>query len=220
MESVVAMPSATASCLSLAAGLLTAFGSFGSASLSSGSAASPVSGHAGFAPQHLQKPPPPDFQVGQTLTLSALVTRSDTIVGGEVLDLKSSWTVDRSDIFTTVVLRVDRRLKGSGRDLIRFRVPGGRVGEDWVHVTHAPRFELGERALVFLRSGGGRLSTVVGMEAGKRHLAVGDDGVERILPEFHGDGEGGRPGVALATMEEFAAALPRIEALAAGRRHD
>lgn len=98
------------------------------------------------------------------MTLSALVGRSDTIVAGEVLDLQSSWTADRSEIFTTVVLRVDRRLKGTGRDLVRFRVPGGRVGEDWLHVTHTPRFELGESALVFLRASGGRLPTVVGME--------------------------------------------------------
>lgn len=148
------------------------------------------------------------------------MTRADAIVAGEVLDLQSSWAADRSEIFTTVVLRVDRRLKGSGSDLVRFRVPGGRVGEDWLRVTHTPRFELGERALVFLRDAGGRLPTVVGMEAGKRHLAVDDDGVERILPELHWDGGGGGPAAAVATVEELAATLPRIDALAADRRND
>lgn len=164
--------------------------------------------------------PPQEFRFGEPLGLSALVGRSDMIVAGEVLDLRSSWTPDRSNIFTTVILRVDRQLKGGGGDVVRFRIPGGTVGEDWVYVTHAPRFALGERALVFLRSGGGRLPTVVGMEAGKRHLAADDDGSERILPEFYWARGAGRPEVALDTVEALAAAMPRLEALALDRRED
>ncbi len=62
-------------------------------------------------------------------SLDELVERSDTIVAGEVLDLRSAWTADRREIFTTVTVRPDRRFKGGEQRLIRFRIPGGTVGE-------------------------------------------------------------------------------------------
>ena len=187
--------------------------------LSSAVGAFPTPPHA-FVGAQPRLGPPPELSFGDELTLPALVSRSDTIVAGEVLDLKPSWNAERSDIFTTVILRVDRRLKGSGGDVIRFSIPGGAMGDEWIRVTHAPRFELGERALVFLRSGGGRLPTVVGMEAGKRHLAADEDGSERIRPEFHWNPGDVGPAVALATVEELAAALPRLAAQALSRRQD
>ena len=155
---------------------------------------------------------PDERPVEDSLTLPDLVTQADLIVAGEVVDLKSSWNVERSDIATTVILRADRFLKGSASGEIRFRIPGGAIGDDWVWVTHAPRFEIGEWALVFLRFGGPRLPTVVGMEAGKRHLVADDDGSERILPELRWrEGAAGAP-VVLTTIGELAAALPRVEA--------
>lgn len=127
-------------------------------------------------------------------SLSELVERSDTIVAGEVLDLRSAWTTDRSEIFTTVTLRPDRRFKGGGRSLVRFRIPGGTVGNTRLTVTHVPVFGVGERALVFLAGESGRLPRVVAGEAGKRHIRAGEDGEEAILPGFAvaGPGAGGR----------------------------
>ena len=155
---------------------------------------------------------PEVLRPGYELTLPDLVSLSDVIVAGQVLDVRPSWNADRSDIFTTVIARVDRPLKGRAAGEVRFRVPGGTVGDAWVWVTHAPRFEIGERALIFLRSNGGRLPTVVGMEAGKRRLLTDDDGSERILPELlWSDVEPARQ-VVVTTVDEFAAALSRIEA--------
>ena len=100
-------------------------------------------------------------------SLSELVELSETIVAGEVLDMRSSWTADRRQIFTTVTLRTDRRLKGGGGALIRFRIPGGTVGDTRLRVTHSPQFAVGERALVFLAGESGRLPRVVAGEAGE-----------------------------------------------------
>ena len=90
-------------------------------------------------------------------SLSELVERSDTIVAGEVLEMRSAWTADRREIFTAVTLRPDRRFKGGERSLIRFRIPGGTVGNTRLMVTHAPVFAIGEQALVFLAGESGRL---------------------------------------------------------------
>ena len=143
-------------------------------------------------------------------SLDELVERSDTIVAGEVLDLRSAWTADRREIFTTVTLRPDRRLKGGERSLIRFRIPGGTVGDTRLTVTHSPVFAVGEQALVFLAGDSGRLPRVVAGEAGKRHLRVGDDGEQTILPGF-AVSEGGIAGITgLSTLDDLAMALPRL----------
>ena len=136
-------------------------------------------------------------------------------MAGEVLDLRPAWTADRREIFTTVTLRPDRRFKGAERSLIRFRVPGGTVGDTRLTVTHVPVFSVGEKALVFLAGDSGRLPRVVAGEAGKRHLQTGDDGEELILPGFvlSGARDGGM--TELTTLNELAGALPRL--LAANR---
>ena len=150
-------------------------------------------------------------------SLDELVERSDTIVAGEVLDLRSAWTADRREIFTTVTLRPDRRLKGGERSLIRFRIPGGTVGDTRLTVTHSPVFAVGEQALVFLAGDSGRLPRVVAGEAGKRYLRVQDNGGQRILPGFAvSEGGAGRPR-GLGTLEDLAAAMPGLLAAAQSR---
>ena len=150
-------------------------------------------------------------------SLDELVERSDTVVAGEVLDLRSAWTADRREIFTTVTLRPDRRFKDGEQGLIRFRIPGGTVGDTRLTVTHSPGFSVGERALVFLAGEGGRLPRVVGGEAGKRHLRTGEDGEEVILPGFALSGPGAGGLTELRTLDDLAGALPRLLAGARSR---
>lgn len=146
-------------------------------------------------------------------SLPELLDLSQTVVAGEVLDTQSSWTPDRRQIFTTVTLRTDRRFKGGDASLVRFRVPGGTVGDTRLLVTHSPQFSVGERALVFLAGESGRLPRVVAGEAGKRHLRAGDDGRETILPAFSlSPADTAGRAVELSTLDDLASALPRIEA--------
>ena len=138
--------------------------------------------------------------------LSELVERSDTIIAGEVLDMRSAWTTDRREIFTTVTLRTERNLKGAARNLVRFRIPGGTVGDTRMIATHSAQFMMGERALVFLSGESGRLPRVTAGEAGKRHLRTDDDGTERILPGFALSESGVAPG-GFDTLDDLAEAL-------------
>ena len=150
-------------------------------------------------------------------SLEKLVERSDTIVAGEVLDMRAAWTADRREIFTTVTLRPDRRFKGGDRSLIRFRIPGGTVGDTRLTVTHSPVFSVGEQALVFLAGDSGRLPRVVAGEAGKRHVRVGDDGEATILPGFAFSQSGAGATTGLGTLDELASAMPRLLAAAPSR---
>ena len=150
-------------------------------------------------------------------SLDSLVERSDTVVAGEVLDMRSSWSTDRREIFTTVTLRPDRRFKGGGRSLVRFRIPGGTVGDTRLTVTHSPVFAVGEHALVFLTGESGRLPRVVAGEAGKRHIRTGADGAQTILPGFavSDGGVGGTTGI--GTLDDLAATMPELLAAARSR---
>ena len=131
--------------------------------------------------------------------------------------MRSAWTVDRREIFTTVTLRADRRFKGGRGSLIRFRIPGGTVGDIRLEVTHSPVFAIGERALVFLAGESGRLPEVVAGEAGKRHIRIGEDGEETVLPGF-ALSEAGNGGVTgLSTLDDLARAMPGLLAAARSR---
>ncbi|MDE0476124.1 MAG: hypothetical protein OXI50_16350 [Gammaproteobacteria bacterium] len=150
-------------------------------------------------------------------SLSTLVEFSDTVVAGEVLDMRSAWTVDRHEIFTTVTLRPDRRFKGGGRSLIRFRIPGGTVGDTRLEVTHSPVFAIGERALVFLAGDSGRLPEVVAGEVGKRHIRIGVDGEETVVPGFALPEAGNGRVTGLSTLDDLARAMPGLLAAARSR---
>lgn len=138
--------------------------------------------------------------------LSELVENSDTIVAGEVLDMRSAWTADRREIFTTVTLRAERGFKGNARNLVRFRIPGGTVGDTRMMATHSAQFMVGERALVFLSGESGRLPRVTSGEAGKRHLRTGEDGTDRILPGF-ALAESDPGGMGFDTLDDLADAI-------------
>ena len=143
-------------------------------------------------------------------SLGELVERADTIVAGEVLDMRSAWIADRRAIFTTVTLRPDRRFKGGEKSLIRFRIPGGTVGDIRLRVTHSASLAIGEQVLVFLAGDSGRLPRVVAGEAGKRQIRVGGDGEQTILPRF-AVSEGGAGGISgISTLDDLAVAMPGL----------
>ncbi len=135
-------------------------------------------------------------------TAAELVEESHSIVAGEVTDTHADWSADRTEIFTTVTLRVEQSLAGPERTSVRFRVPGGTVGDMRLMVTHSPQFAVGERVLVFLAGAPGRLPQVTAGEAGKRSLATGENGERLILPPITLE-DGVAP--ALSTLEEFRA---------------
>ena len=146
-------------------------------------------------------------------SLAELVRRSSHIVAGEVLDTRTSWATHGREIFTTVTLRVDHRLKGAaGTNAVRFRNPGGTMGNFHMEVTDSPSFEIGETVLVFLGSQVDRgLSTVVGGEAGKRRIRQEADGSWWLTPPLSLEPLLGRRSPAVLTVGDLSAELSRLE---------
>ena len=92
--------------------------------------------------------------VVQDLGLDRALELSSDVVTGEVIH-QEAYRTERGLIYTETLLRVDQSLKGSSAsgDTIVLRHLGGLVGELGMEVAGMPRFESGERLLLFLEPG-------------------------------------------------------------------
>jgi hypothetical protein len=70
---------------------------------------------------------------------------------GEVVSATGEWVPGRATIQTRVVLTVVELVKGTAPSPLTFTHLGGRVGDEASAVGGGPRFQSGERVLVFLR---------------------------------------------------------------------
>jgi len=90
-------------------------------------------------------------EMGRSL-LEELITGADCVVVGTVAECASYWNDERTGIYTSVVLAVEERWKGTvSQDRITVTAPGGEVDGMWQWVSHTASFEKGERAVVLLK---------------------------------------------------------------------
>jgi hypothetical protein len=106
-------------------------------------------------------------------TLDELTAEAAAIFVGEVVEVGARRldTRDGSKVVTEVVFRVERTLKGDPRTLVRLEFLGGTVGEARVWIPGMPRFRPGDRDVLFVSPGGGRLSPLVGFAEGRFRLS-------------------------------------------------
>lgn len=83
-----------------------------------------------------------------------IVTGSQIIAFGRVVDTTAEMSEDRKRVDTLVTLRVDTYLKGGPGETVVFTVPGGQVGRYRNVMVGAPTFEAGEEAVFFLTARG------------------------------------------------------------------
>lgn len=87
------------------------------------------------------------------LSLKDLTIGSDAIVVGEVIEIQSQWSLDKSIILTIATLQIHEILKGNVQsNQIFIQYPGGKVGDIGLKVTDMPSFHKKEKVLVFLKS--------------------------------------------------------------------
>lgn len=85
------------------------------------------------------------------LQVEDLVHMSPVVLVGEVNTVESGWNPQRTQIHTRVLITPIEVLKGPA-DLgtVKVKFLGGKVGDTVAHLPGAPRFEAGEKVLVFL----------------------------------------------------------------------
>src|SRR5262245_54669088 len=79
-----------------------------------------------------------------------MVNRSQTIVYGRVVDVRSQMTGGRRAIESLVTIDVLESIKGGGSRTVVFRVPNGQVGRYRRLTVGAPEFAAGDEVVLFL----------------------------------------------------------------------
>jgi hypothetical protein len=111
-----------------------------------------------------------------------MVTASQAIIHGRVVDVRSEVTRDRMMVVSYVTLHVDESLKGSIGESVTFRVPGGQVGRYRRIIVGAPRFERGDEVVVFLSARGPSFPYLFGLSQGVYRVARAADGRAIVTP--------------------------------------
>jgi hypothetical protein len=84
-------------------------------------------------------------------TLGELTEVAESIIIGDVTDIKAEWNPEHTSIYSDITISVEGYLKGTGQNKKVIRVPGGVVGDVGQWVSNAPVFRVGERVALFLK---------------------------------------------------------------------
>jgi hypothetical protein len=95
-----------------------------------------------------------------------IVSGSQVIVYGRVIDVRAEWFDDRRRIDTIVTFEAGTYLKGGPGGTVTFRVPGGQIGRYRNLMVGAPEFQPGEEAVLFLQAEGPAVAHVFGLNQG------------------------------------------------------
>ena len=145
-------------------------------------------------------------------TFEEMTDRADLVFVGKVVELKAEWQVAGTNqaIFTLVEFHTEEILKGTAPASISLRFLGGKVGGMTLEVVAVPKFEAGDRVLLFVEGNGVQFCPLVGVYHGKFGVRK-DDKSSRDIVFMHdgkplrdvaeiGAGEGARDGAERARL--------------------
>ncbi len=112
----------------------------------------------------------------------ALVSTADTILVGEVMNVRSEWetTRDGRAIITLVTFRVADVWKGSLGLVTQLEFLGGTIGQTSMVVSGVPQFAVGQRDVLFVGATVKTVSPIVGLMQGRMKIERDVNGVDRI----------------------------------------
>lgn len=87
------------------------------------------------------------------IPFETIVSQSEIIIRGRVVDRVSFWSDDGRTIYTDVTIATTETLKGKlDGHQTTVRVEGGEVGNVGIHVEHQPTFRIDENVIIFMAS--------------------------------------------------------------------
>lgn len=131
----------------------------------------------------------------RALTFEQLIAGADAIVRGRVAALRTREDPASGAIWTQVIVEAERVLKGQPRVQLVFEQLGGRVGARELTLEGAPGFEVGDRAVWFVRESQ-RLTPILGLTQGRFPITTATGGDRVTLADgraFNSVAEIGRP---------------------------
>ena len=116
-------------------------------------------------------------------TFDELVAQAELIFQGEVTAVKSQWVGEGAQrhIVSYVTFRIEDSLKGTPGQSYTIRMLGGTVGDESMGVTDAPKFDVGDRDLLFVQNNGTQFIPLVGIMYGRFHVQRDQTGHESVL---------------------------------------
>lgn len=146
--------------------------------------------------------------------LRELAHDAKAVARGRVVAVEARWLEGRRGIETLVTLETEAYLKGSLGERVQFRVPGGSLGRFRNVVVGAPRFDVGQRAIVFLGTRGPSVPFILGLNQGVyrlEHTAAGDFVTPPpTVPAAVAPVSRGSQHLAAAPLAEFEARVQRL----------
>ena len=118
--------------------------------------------------------------------MTTVVTGSEVVVHGRVVDVTSALTEGRRSIYSVVTVAVDEALKGNPGRTVAFRIPVGQVGRYKRVVVGAPEFAVGEEVVVFLRGAPPKMPVLFGLSQGVYRVRRGDASSRQAASNFIG----------------------------------
>ena len=102
------------------------------------------------------------------MSTEELTLSSDTVITGQVEDVKSQWSKDGKTIVTNVSIIPSQVLRGNavGQKVV-LEYEGGEVGDIGLKVSDMPAFIKGENVLLFLKEGKSKANGTVHNVVGK-----------------------------------------------------
>ncbi|MDQ2825275.1 MAG: hypothetical protein M3R29_07490 [Verrucomicrobiota bacterium] len=121
-------------------------------------------------------------------TFDQLVDQAELIFQGTVTDVRSQWVGEGSQrqIVSYVTFKVEDAIKGSPGESYAIRMLGGTVGDETMGVSDAPKFNLGDKNILFVENNGSQFVPLVGIMHGRFRIERDQSGQEVVMSN---DGE-------------------------------
>jgi len=102
-------------------------------------------------------------------TFEEMVDRADLVFVGKVASSRADWRTAGTNrvIFTRVEFENEETLKGKAGASLTLQFLGGTVGDMTLQVADVPRFNAGDRVLLFVEGNGAQFCPLVGVFHGK-----------------------------------------------------
>ena len=115
-------------------------------------------------------------------TFDQLVTQAEIIFQGNVTDVKCQWVGEGAErqIVSYVTFKVEDALKGNPGQSYTIRMFGGTVDGESMGIADAPKFNIGDKDILFVENNGSQVVPLVGIMHGRFHVKRDQAGQEVV----------------------------------------
>jgi hypothetical protein len=115
-------------------------------------------------------------------TFDELVDQAEVIFQGHVTDVKSEWVGEGAQrhIMSYVTFKVEESLKGTPGQSYTIRMLGGTVAGESMGVSDAPKFQVGDKDILFVQNNGSQFIPLVGIMHGRFHVRKTENNEEIV----------------------------------------